>query len=112
MAFGCVFSFWALAAAGAYIAYGIAGVLWIMIFVCPHCDHYATRRCPCGYGVISARLVGKGEGVSTVTVCGFTFTLVTLVAYGVVGLVECGEWWSVDSNGHPGVWQSEPLLTS
>ncbi|MFZ4395094.1 MAG: hypothetical protein ACOYOU_05635 [Kiritimatiellia bacterium] len=47
------------AAAVAYLAYGIVGAIWIMIFVCPYCDYYGNRCCPCGYGVISARLVAK-----------------------------------------------------
>ncbi len=42
--------------AGLYVFYGIAGALWIMIFVCPYCHYYDTRACPCGYGQISAKL--------------------------------------------------------
>jgi hypothetical protein len=42
--------------AGAYVLYGIAGALWIIIFVCPYCHFYDTRACPCGYGQISAKL--------------------------------------------------------
>ena len=40
--------------AGLYVFYGIAGALWIIIFVCPYCHYYDTRACPCGYGQISA----------------------------------------------------------
>jgi len=39
-----------------YVFYGIAGALWIIIFVCPYCHYYDTRACPCGYGQISAKL--------------------------------------------------------
>ena len=46
--------------AGAYFIYGILGALWIMVFVCPYCHYYNTKGCPCGYGVISARIVKKG----------------------------------------------------
>jgi hypothetical protein len=43
-------------AAGAYLVYGAAGALWIMIFVCPYCRFYNTRACPCGYGRIAVHL--------------------------------------------------------
>lgn len=42
--------------AGLYVFYGIAGALWIIIFMCPYCHYYDTRACPCGYGKISAKL--------------------------------------------------------
>ena len=42
--------------AGLYVFYGVAGALWIIIFVCPYCSYYDTRACPCGYGQISAKL--------------------------------------------------------
>jgi hypothetical protein len=45
---------WVLA--GSYVFYGIAGALWIIIFVCPYCHYYDTRACPCGYGQISSKL--------------------------------------------------------
>lgn len=50
-----------LAGAVSYLAYGIAGAFWIIIFVCPYCAYYATRGCPCGYGTISARIMKKGN---------------------------------------------------
>ena len=55
------FSGCGLAGAGGYLAYGVVGALWIMIFVCPYCRYYATTGCPCGYGTISARIVKKGD---------------------------------------------------
>ena len=51
---------WLLAAA--YVFYGLAGTLWIMLFVCPYCHFYATRRCPCGYGVAAAKLRKRQDG--------------------------------------------------
>ena len=42
--------------AGLYVFYGIAGAMWIIVFVCPYCHYYDTRACPCGYGQISAKL--------------------------------------------------------
>jgi hypothetical protein len=49
-------TFWGFGAGGLYILYSLAGAVWIMIFVCPHCQFYGTRLCPCGYGRIAARL--------------------------------------------------------
>jgi len=45
--------------AGAYLAYTLAGALWIMAFVCPYCHYHGTRTCPCGYGQVSAKLFPK-----------------------------------------------------
>jgi hypothetical protein len=43
----------------AYLAYGIAGAVWIMVFVCPYCRYFDTRSCPCGYGHISPMFRSK-----------------------------------------------------
>jgi hypothetical protein len=43
----------------AYLAYGIAGSVWIMVFVCPYCRYFNTRACPCGYGRLAARFCAK-----------------------------------------------------
>ncbi|MBN1868115.1 hypothetical protein JW916_12590 [Candidatus Sumerlaeota bacterium] len=56
------FSAASLAGAAAYLVYGIVGTLWIMVFVCPYCAYYATRSCPCGYGMIASRIVRRGDG--------------------------------------------------
>jgi hypothetical protein len=53
---------WRILAAAAYVGYGMAGTLWIMIFLCPFCHFYSTRQCPCGYGQVAARLVAKQDG--------------------------------------------------
>ena len=52
---------WRWVAAGAYVAYGLAGALWIVVFVCPACPSYATRTCPCGYGLVASMLVKKAD---------------------------------------------------
>lgn len=49
----------ALTAAATYVIYGIGGSIWIMIFICRYCGYYATRGCPCGYGMLAAKLVTK-----------------------------------------------------
>jgi hypothetical protein len=46
-------------AAVAFLIYGLAGALWIMIFVCPYCGYWNTKSCPCGYGQIAAKLRKK-----------------------------------------------------
>jgi hypothetical protein len=51
---------WAQIAAGVYVAYGMAGPFWMIMFICPHCHNYG-RSCACGYGLISAKLRRKGE---------------------------------------------------
>jgi hypothetical protein len=56
------YSLLSLAGAAGYLAYGIAGAFWIMVFVCPYCAFYATRQCPCGYGTISSRIARRGDG--------------------------------------------------
>jgi len=61
LAWGSGHSSWALTGAVSYGLYGIVGAFWIMAFVCPFCSFYGTRRCPCGYGAISAKIVRKGE---------------------------------------------------
>jgi hypothetical protein len=50
---------WGWQAATGYFAYCVAGTVWIIFFVCPHCQYYATRSCPCGYGQIAARWVAR-----------------------------------------------------
>ncbi|RME90374.1 MAG: hypothetical protein D6766_13345 [Verrucomicrobia bacterium] len=54
-------SAWRFAGVVGYLAYGIVGAVWIMVFVCPYCQYYASTGCPCGYGMISARIVTKGD---------------------------------------------------
>lgn len=49
-------SAWRWIPAGAYLAYGVVGALWIMVFVCPYCRYWNTRACPCGYGRVAASL--------------------------------------------------------
>jgi len=61
IAYAGAFSAWRLAGAGCYLVYGVLGAFWIMIFVCPYCHYYATKGCPCGYGMISARIIKKGD---------------------------------------------------
>jgi len=52
-------SAWGPILAAAYLAYGVAGAFWIILFVCPFCRYWNSRSCPCGYGRIAARLRDK-----------------------------------------------------
>jgi hypothetical protein len=54
-------STWALAGAAGFVLYGILGTVWFLLFICPYCTYYATRGCPCGYGIPAARLAPKGD---------------------------------------------------
>ncbi len=53
---------WGPVAAAGYILYGLAGAVWIMVFVCPFCRFWGTDSCPCGYGQIAARMRGRQPG--------------------------------------------------
>ena len=53
---------WGWAAASAYLMYSVAGIFWIMMFVCPHCMRWNTGSCPCGYGWVAARLRKRRGG--------------------------------------------------
>lgn len=40
----------------AYVAYSLFSVFLFWIRICPYCHHFGSRGCPCGYGVVSAKL--------------------------------------------------------
>jgi len=50
---------WKWITTGAYLIYGVAGTLWIILFICPYCSYWGTRSCPCGYGRIASKLREK-----------------------------------------------------
>jgi hypothetical protein len=56
---GSKFSLPGIGLGAAYVIYGIVGALWIIIFVCPYCQYYDTKSCPCGYGKIAAKFRNK-----------------------------------------------------
>jgi hypothetical protein len=97
LAFGM--ALWTWIAAGVYVACGVAGPFWMIMFICPHCQNYG-RSCPCGYGLISAKLRRKGE----TSLFGAKFrryipAIVPLwiipVAAGGVALATGFSWWLV-----------------
>jgi hypothetical protein len=53
---------WRWLLSGLYLVYGIAGALWVMLFICPYCHFYDTRLCPCGYGRLASRLRARKDG--------------------------------------------------
>jgi hypothetical protein len=55
-------SAWAWMAGVAYLTYGLAGTFWIILFICPYCNYWNTRSCPCGYGLIAAKLREREPG--------------------------------------------------
>ena len=61
---GFASEFWRWLLAGLYLAYGAAGALWIMVFVCPYCHFYDTRLCPCGYGIVAAKFRAKKDNAT------------------------------------------------
>ena len=42
-----------------FILYGIAGTIWFIVFICPCCNFYGTRNCPCGYGQLAVSFRSK-----------------------------------------------------
>ncbi|MCU0799919.1 MAG: hypothetical protein MUC62_09665 [Candidatus Thermoplasmatota archaeon] len=42
-----------------YVIYGTLGAFWIIWFVCPYCNFYGTRSCPCGYGQFAVSFRSK-----------------------------------------------------
>ncbi len=50
---------WALAVV--QLAAAILGPIWIILRVCPNCLLYGRSNCPSGYGLVSAKLMVKGD---------------------------------------------------
>ena len=47
-----------------YAIYSLLSIIWFWAKICPFCHHYGTYACPCGYGIISAKLFKKREDKS------------------------------------------------
>ena len=45
-----------------YVAYGVAGTFWLILFVCPYCAAYGSRLCPSGHGLLAARFRPRQSG--------------------------------------------------
>ena len=45
----------------AFGIYAVLSVVWFWAKICPYCHHYDTLSCPCGYGVISAKIFKRKD---------------------------------------------------
>jgi hypothetical protein len=39
-----------------FLTYSIGSIIWFWARICPYCHYYDTLGCPCGYGVIAAKI--------------------------------------------------------
>jgi hypothetical protein len=44
------------------LIYNLSSVVMFWAFICRYCQHFGTRACPCGYGVIAAKYFDQKEG--------------------------------------------------
>lgn len=44
-----------------YGIYAAISIVWFWAFICPYCYHYDTYACPCGYGIISAKMFKRKD---------------------------------------------------
>ncbi len=44
------------------LIYDLASIVMFWAFICRYCLHFGTRACPCGYGVIAAKIFGRIGG--------------------------------------------------
>ncbi|MCG8572577.1 MAG: hypothetical protein MJB14_20785 [Spirochaetes bacterium] len=47
-----------------YLFYAGFAIAWFWAHICPHCHHFATFGCPCGYGHISSLFFKKKNGTN------------------------------------------------
>ncbi len=45
-----------------FLAYAFGSIVLFWKLICPYCNHYATRACPCGYGTVAARFFKRKKG--------------------------------------------------
>ena len=45
-----------------FLAYCILSIVLFWGLICPHCHHFDTGACPCGYGAVAPRLFERVEG--------------------------------------------------
>lgn len=50
------------AASVGYAAYCLMAIVLFWRLICPYCRHFDTRQCPCGYGIVAARLFRRRDG--------------------------------------------------
>ena len=42
--------------------YSLSSIVMFWILICRYCQHFSTRACPCGYGIIAAKYLHRKEG--------------------------------------------------
>jgi hypothetical protein len=47
-----------------FLAYCASSIVLFWALICPHCHHYGSRACPCGYGVMAPRFFESRLGKS------------------------------------------------
>ena len=47
-----------------FVVYSLFSIVFFWARICPFCHHYNTLACPCGYGIISAKLFKKRKDKS------------------------------------------------
>lgn len=47
----------------AFLAYCALAIVLFWARICPHCHHFDTRACPCGYGVVAAAFFKRKVGL-------------------------------------------------
>ena len=45
-----------------FLAYAFGSIVLFWAIICPYCNHFDTRACPCGYGVMAPRLFKAKKG--------------------------------------------------
>ncbi len=56
-----IMSYYSIASAIIYISYSMLSIFWFWGMICPYCNYFNTRGCPCGYGKISSIIFKKRE---------------------------------------------------
>jgi hypothetical protein len=51
-----------IAAALCFLAYALSTIVWFWARICPYCRYFGTLSCPCGYGIVSAKLFKRKTG--------------------------------------------------
>ena len=74
----------------AYLEYCCISIILFWGLICPHCHHFGTRACPCGYGVAAPKLFRvKDVSGKLCPECGGQGALKVFDAFGSLRFVRC-----------------------
>ena len=45
-----------------FLVYAFGSIVLFWGIICPYCNHYDTKACPCGYGVVAPRFFKRKKG--------------------------------------------------